>query len=107
MDERFIAVRIKGKGVVVLTACSHAGVVNVMAHARDCFTSRKLYGVIGGFHLSGGNERFIPETVAALRAFELETIAPAHCTGWRAVNALATAFGDAVVPAAVGKLYRF
>jgi len=107
IDERFIAVSVKGKGVVVLTACSHAGVVNVMTHARDCFADETLYGVLGGFHLSGGNERIIPETVAALRAFDLKTIAAAHCTGWRAVNALANAFGDAVAPAAVGKVYRF
>jgi 7,8-dihydropterin-6-yl-methyl-4-(beta-D-ribofuranosyl)aminobenzene 5'-phosphate synthase len=107
IDERFIAVSVKGKGVVVLTACSHAGVVNVMTHARDCFAGETLYGVLGGFHLSGGNERIIPETVAALRAFELKSIAAAHCTGWRAVNALANAFGDAVAPAAVGKVYRF
>jgi 7,8-dihydropterin-6-yl-methyl-4-(beta-D-ribofuranosyl)aminobenzene 5'-phosphate synthase len=107
IDERFIAVSVKGKGVVVLTACSHAGVVNVMTHARDCFVDETLHGVLGGFHLSGGNERIIPETVAALRTFELKTIAPAHCTGWRAVNALANAFGDAVSPAAVGKVYRF
>ena len=107
IDERFIAVSVKGKGVIVLTACSHAGVVNVMTHARDCFAGETLYGVLGGFHLSGGNERIIPETVAALRAFDLNTIAAAHCTGWRAVNALANAFGDAVAPAAVGKVYRF
>jgi len=107
IDERFIAVSVKGKGVIVLTACSHAGVVNVMTHARECFAGETLYGVLGGFHLSGGNERIIPETVAALRPFELKTIAPAHCTGWRAVNALANAFGDAVAPAAVGKVYRF
>jgi hypothetical protein len=72
IDERFIAVSVKGKGVIVLTACSHAGVVNVMTHARDCFAGETLYGVLGGFHLSGGNERIIPETVAALRAFELK-----------------------------------
>jgi len=107
IDERFIAVSVKGKGVIVLTACSHAGVVNVMTHARDCFAGETLYGVLGGFHLSGGNERIIPETVAELRAFELKLIAAAHCTGWRAVNALANAFGDAVAPAAVGKVYRF
>ena len=107
IDERFIAVSVKGKGVVVLTACSHAGVVNVMTHARDCFAGETLHGVLGGFHLSGGNERIIPETVAALRVFELKTIAAAHCTGWRAVNALANAFGEAVAPAAVGKVYRF
>jgi len=107
IDERFIAVSVKGKGVIVLTACSHAGVVNVMTHARECFAGETLYGVLGGFHLSGGNERIIPETVAELRAFELKLIAAAHCTGWRAVNALADAFGDAVAPAAVGKVYRF
>ena len=107
IDERFIAVSVKGKGVIVLTACSHAGVVNVMTHARDCFAGETLYGVLGGFHLSGGNERIIPETVAELRSFELKMIAAAHCTGWRAVNALANAFGDAVAPAAVGKVYRF
>ena len=107
MDERFVAVRVKGKGVIVLTACSHAGVVNVMRHARDCFARRPLHGVIGGLHLAGANERVIPDTVAALRDFELKTIAAAHCTGWRAVNALANAFGDAVVPSSVGKRYRF
>jgi len=107
MDERFVAVRVKDKGVLVFTACSHAGVVNVMTHARDSFAGQALYGVMGGFHLSGGNERVIPETVAALRAFDLKTIAAAHCTGWRAVSALAAAFGEAVVPSAVGKTYRF
>lgn len=107
IDERFVAVNVKDKGVLVFTACSHAGVVNVMTHARDCFAGLPIYGVIGGFHLSGGNERVIPETVAALRAFDLKTIAAAHCTGWRAVSALAAAFGDAVAPSAVGKTYRF
>ena len=48
MDERFVAVQVKDKGAVVLTACSHAGVVNVMTHARDCFASTPLHGVLGG-----------------------------------------------------------
>ena len=107
VDERFVAVNVKDKGAVVFTACSHAGVVNVMTHARECFAGLPLHGVMGGFHLSGGNEKVIPETVAALRAFDLKTIAAAHCTGWRAVSALAAAFGEAVAPSAVGKTYRF
>jgi 7,8-dihydropterin-6-yl-methyl-4-(beta-D-ribofuranosyl)aminobenzene 5'-phosphate synthase len=107
MDERFVAIAVKGKGVLVFTACSHAGVANVLTHARDCFPTLPLFGVMGGFHLSGGNERVIPETVEAMRAFDLKVIAAAHCTGWRAVNALAATFGDAVAPSAVGKIYRF
>ncbi|HEY2865371.1 MAG TPA: MBL fold metallo-hydrolase [Casimicrobiaceae bacterium] len=106
VDERFVAVGVKDRGLFVLTACSHAGVVNVLTHARECFPGRALHGVMGGFHLSGSTERIIPDTVDALRAFDLKAIAPAHCTGWRATSAIASAFGDAVVPSAVGKTFR-
>jgi 7,8-dihydropterin-6-yl-methyl-4-(beta-D-ribofuranosyl)aminobenzene 5'-phosphate synthase len=105
-DERYVAVRIRDKGVLVFTACSHAGVVNVLTDARKRFKGLPLFGVLGGFHLSGSNERIIPETVEAMRRFGLAVIAPAHCTGWRAVSALAAAFGEAVAPSAVGKTYR-
>lgn len=107
MDERYVAVAVEGKGLLVFTACSHAGVVNVLTHARASFPQLPLYGVLGGFHLAGANERVIPDTVEAMRKFDLSVIAAAHCTGWRAVSALASAFGDAVVPSAVGKLFRF
>jgi 7,8-dihydropterin-6-yl-methyl-4-(beta-D-ribofuranosyl)aminobenzene 5'-phosphate synthase len=107
MDERFVAVRVRGKGLIVLTACSHAGVINVLSHAREVFPGVPLHAVLGGFHLAGANEKVIPETVAALADFGLAMIAPAHCTGWRAVGALAAAYGDRVVPSSVGKLYRF
>jgi 7,8-dihydropterin-6-yl-methyl-4-(beta-D-ribofuranosyl)aminobenzene 5'-phosphate synthase len=107
MDERFVAVAVEGKGLIVFTACSHAGVVNVLTHARKCYPALRLYAVLGGFHLAGTNERVIPQTVEAMRGFDLAVIAAAHCTGWRAVGALASAFGEAVVPSAVGKSYRF
>jgi len=106
MDERFLAVDVRGRGIVVFTACSHAGVVNVLQHARDTFLPVPLYAVAGGFHLSAANERIIPETVADLGSFGLTVIAPGHCTGWRATNALVGAFGeDVVTPSAVGKTY--
>jgi 7,8-dihydropterin-6-yl-methyl-4-(beta-D-ribofuranosyl)aminobenzene 5'-phosphate synthase len=108
MDERFLAVAVKGKGVVVFTACSHAGVVNVLTHARDCFPDQKLHCVMGGFHLSGETERLIPETVRDIVEFGLDVIAPGHCTGWRALNRLVQACGeDIVAPLAVGKIFAF
>ncbi|NCY24036.1 MAG: MBL fold metallo-hydrolase [Alphaproteobacteria bacterium] len=106
MDERFLAVRLKGKGLVIFSACSHAGVVNVLHEARRLFPGERLHAVMGGFHLSGENEAIIPQTVRDLGGFGLELIIPAHCTGWRAVNALERAYGEPmVVPAAVGKLF--
>lgn len=109
MDERYVAVHIKGKGIMVFTACSHAGIVNVLESARARFAPLPLYGVMGGFHLSGAaSEAIIPETVAALHDFKLRMMVPGHCTGWRAIHKLVDAFGDScVVPSAVGRRHVF
>lgn len=108
MDERFVVVNVAGKGLVVFTACSHAGVINVLTHAKSCFPDVPIHAVLGGLHLVGQNERIIPETVDALRAFDLAIVAAGHCTGWRAITALANAFGDSqLVPLAVGKRISF
>ncbi|MFN3347471.1 MBL fold metallo-hydrolase [Pseudorhodoplanes sp.] len=108
LDERWLGVHVKGKGLVVLSACSHAGIVNVLHHARQSFPDVPLYAILGGLHLSGANEAVIPQTVADLRQFGLITIAAGHCTGWRAMTALANAFSDGVLaPTAVGKRYSF
>ena len=106
MDERFLAVHVRDKGLVVFSACSHAGIVNVLHHARALFPNVTLHAAMGGFHLAGPTEAIIPETVRDLGGFGLDLIIPAHCSGWRAVNALVRAYGEqVVVPAAVGKLF--
>jgi 7,8-dihydropterin-6-yl-methyl-4-(beta-D-ribofuranosyl)aminobenzene 5'-phosphate synthase len=109
MDERYVAVHVRGKGLIVFSACSHAGVINVLLNARQVFPHIPLYGVLGGLHLSGAAmERLIPDTVAHLKPFELQQIMPAHCTGWRALHALLNEFGESVVtPSAVGSRYTF
>ena len=108
MDERSVAVHVRGKGLVVFSACSHAGIVNVLRFAREQLPDIPILCAMGGFHLSGENEMIIPETVEALRGFDIATIAAGHCTGWRALTALANAFGPGVLaPLAVGKRYVF
>jgi 7,8-dihydropterin-6-yl-methyl-4-(beta-D-ribofuranosyl)aminobenzene 5'-phosphate synthase len=105
MDERFVAVNVRGKGQMVFSACSHAGLINVLTHARSVFPSVPLHGAMGGLHLAGINERVIPQTIADLAKFELKLLAPGHCTGWRALSEMARRFGDELVPSAVGKKY--
>jgi 7,8-dihydropterin-6-yl-methyl-4-(beta-D-ribofuranosyl)aminobenzene 5'-phosphate synthase len=108
IDERFLAVNVAGKGLVVFSACSHAGIVNVLTHARQSFPGVPLHAAMDGLHLSGTNEAVIPQTVDGLRGFDLKTIAAGHCTGWRAMTALANAFGDKILaPTAVGKRFMF
>lgn len=104
-DERFLSVHLRDKGQFIFSSCSHAGLINVLTHARSLFPSVPIYGVMGGLHLSGTTEKIIPDTVASLKEFQLKFLAPAHCTGWRALSALAKVFGDELVPSAVGKHY--
>jgi 7,8-dihydropterin-6-yl-methyl-4-(beta-D-ribofuranosyl)aminobenzene 5'-phosphate synthase len=107
VDERFLAVHVRDKGLVVLSGCSHAGIVNVLYHALAIFPGVPLHAVMGGFHLSGPpSEAIIPETVRDLGHFGLKYVIAGHCTGWRALNALQNALGDQVVtPLAVGRLF--
>jgi 7,8-dihydropterin-6-yl-methyl-4-(beta-D-ribofuranosyl)aminobenzene 5'-phosphate synthase len=109
MDERFLAVHVRDKGLAVFSACSHAGIVNVLSEARARFPGLPLHAVMGGFHLSGAAvEPVIPDTVRDLAGFNPRWIVPCHCTGWRAVHALLNAFGEsAVTPGAVGKRFTF
>jgi 7,8-dihydropterin-6-yl-methyl-4-(beta-D-ribofuranosyl)aminobenzene 5'-phosphate synthase len=109
VDERFLAVHVQGKGLVVFTACSHAGLINTLSAARESFPSIPLYAAVGGFHLAGASiQKIIPDTVRDLAQFDLRWLVPSHCTGWRAVNAMVNAFGEErVVPNAVGKQITF
>jgi 7,8-dihydropterin-6-yl-methyl-4-(beta-D-ribofuranosyl)aminobenzene 5'-phosphate synthase len=108
-DERWMAVNVEGLGAIVFTACSHAGVVNVLLHAQEALAPTPLWGVMGGFHLGGpACEPLIPQTVEDMRQFGLRSIVPGHCTGWRAVHKLVETFGDKiVVPSAVGRRHVF
>ncbi len=109
MDERYLALNVRDKGIMVFTACSHAGLINVLRNARDTFSPTPLYGVMGGFHLAGKTfEAIIPETVRDLEDFDLNVIVPGHCTGWRAVHRMVDTFGESVVlPSAVGRRHQY
>lgn len=109
MDERYLAAHVHGLGLVVFSACSHAGIVNVLREARRSFPDVPLHAALGGLHLSGARiEPIIAATVADLANFGLARIVPAHCSGWRAVQALVQAFGEPTVqPSAVGRQFRF
>jgi 7,8-dihydropterin-6-yl-methyl-4-(beta-D-ribofuranosyl)aminobenzene 5'-phosphate synthase len=108
MDERYLAVNVRDKGIIVFSACSHAGIINVLRDLRGRFSTR-VYGAFGGLHLVGeAMEKVIPDTIANLRDFDLKLLVPAHCSGWRALHALLNTFGESVVsPSAVGNRYRF
>jgi 7,8-dihydropterin-6-yl-methyl-4-(beta-D-ribofuranosyl)aminobenzene 5'-phosphate synthase len=108
LDERFLAARVRGRGVSVLSSCSHAGVVNAALGALGAFGGEPIDVILGGLHLAGGGmEPRIEATVHDLvHRVKPRVVAPGHCTGWRAKAALARAFAPgSYAPSVVGSLY--
>jgi 7,8-dihydropterin-6-yl-methyl-4-(beta-D-ribofuranosyl)aminobenzene 5'-phosphate synthase len=106
-DDQAAIVNVAGKGLVILTGCGHAGVVNILHHARRITGIERVYAVIGGFHLTGkAFEPIIESTVEAVAELDPAVIVPAHCTGWKAQLALARRLPDAYSPNAVGAVFE-
>jgi 7,8-dihydropterin-6-yl-methyl-4-(beta-D-ribofuranosyl)aminobenzene 5'-phosphate synthase len=104
-EERFLLATVRERGTTVLSACSHAGIVNVGLEARRLVPDVSLDLLLGGYHLAGAAvEDRIEATVADLAKLVAPRIAaPGHCTGWRALGALAQASADVLVaPSVVG-----
>lgn len=103
LDDQALIVNIRDKGLLVITGCGHAGVVNICRYARRLTKDRPLHAIIGGFHLNGPLfEPLIPQVLEDLDALQPRVIVPAHCTGWRAQHAMAARFGEAFIPNSVG-----
>jgi 7,8-dihydropterin-6-yl-methyl-4-(beta-D-ribofuranosyl)aminobenzene 5'-phosphate synthase len=107
-DDQALVVNVRGRGLVIISGCSHAGVINVLLHARRLTGEARVAGLIGGLHLTGGLfEARIQPTVEALRDARVGRVLPGHCSGWRAVHAIARAMPEAFVPCAVGTTATF
>jgi 7,8-dihydropterin-6-yl-methyl-4-(beta-D-ribofuranosyl)aminobenzene 5'-phosphate synthase len=103
LDDQGIVLKVRDQGLVVITGCGHAGVVNTTRYARALTGEDRLAAVIGGFHLNGPLfEPLIDRVCADLLEMRPSWIVPGHCTGWRAQHAMARAFGQSFVPNCVG-----
>ena len=107
MDDRAIVMNVKGKGLVILSGCAHAGIINTINYARQISGVENVYAVMGGFHLAGKDfEDKIELPIKELVCINPELIVPSHCTGWRAMFAISQALPDAFVWNSVGNLYQ-
>jgi 7,8-dihydropterin-6-yl-methyl-4-(beta-D-ribofuranosyl)aminobenzene 5'-phosphate synthase len=103
LDDQALIINVAGQGLVVLTGCGHAGVVNIVRYASVLTGGEPVHALLGGFHLSGPVfEPLIPRVLDDLAAMGPAVLMPTHCTGWRARHALSARFPDAYVPGTVG-----
>lgn len=107
-DDQGLAVDVKGKGLVVIGGCSHAGIINTVHHAKKVLGQSHVHAVLGGFHLTGPIfEPIISPTIAEMKALKPDIVVPLHCTGWNAINAFSKAMPEQFVLNSVGTTYRF
>ena len=107
-DDQALIMNVKNKGLIILTGCGHAGIVNTIKFAKKVTGIKKIYCVIGGFHLSGQDyEDSIPLTMAELTRVDPQYIVPCHCTGWKATNKIIDTMPEKFIQSSVGSTFYF
>jgi 7,8-dihydropterin-6-yl-methyl-4-(beta-D-ribofuranosyl)aminobenzene 5'-phosphate synthase len=105
VGEQAVVMNAKGKGLVVLSACAHRGIVNTVKHAQKMTGIEKVHAVIGGFHLTGAKPELIGKTVADVKAMRPDYIVPTHCTGFEAITAFAREMPEQFILNTAGTRY--
>ena len=107
-DDQGVAVKVKGKGLVVLSGCAHAGIINTVKHAQKVSHTEKVHAVLGGFHLTGALfEPIIDPTIAEMKSVGPDYVVPMHCTGWKAITRFAEEMPEQFQLNTVGTTYTF
>jgi 7,8-dihydropterin-6-yl-methyl-4-(beta-D-ribofuranosyl)aminobenzene 5'-phosphate synthase len=102
-DDQALVMNLKGKGLVVISGCSHAGIINTVLYAKKLTGIEKVYAVLGGFHLTGSfYEKILAETADQLKDLAPAVVVPMHCTGRKAMELLAREFPSSFVLNSVG-----
>jgi 7,8-dihydropterin-6-yl-methyl-4-(beta-D-ribofuranosyl)aminobenzene 5'-phosphate synthase len=102
LDDGALLMKIRGKGLVIVTGCAHSGIINTIHHAQKLGGNDKIYAVIGGFHLTQGSPQRITKTIQALKEKEIRYLVPLHCTGFEAMASMWQAFPETYVIPSVG-----
>ena len=107
IGEQTMIAHLRGKGLVVVTSCSHRGIVGICRHAARVSGVPKIHAVMGGFHLSGLGEERITFVVDELRRLGVDWIVPQHCTGMEAFMAIGRHLPAEMVVSSVGTTFTF
>jgi 7,8-dihydropterin-6-yl-methyl-4-(beta-D-ribofuranosyl)aminobenzene 5'-phosphate synthase len=101
MPEQAVSIK-SGKGISVITGCSHPGIVKMAEKAKESFPDDRLHLVLGGFHLMDKDKRFIELTAGRLKDMGVEKAAPTHCSGPEAERIFERIFGSDFIPVVIG-----
>jgi 7,8-dihydropterin-6-yl-methyl-4-(beta-D-ribofuranosyl)aminobenzene 5'-phosphate synthase len=96
------------RGLVMLSGCGHAGIINILDYARHTVRDAPVYAAIGGFHLFAADDAKLDWTAAKLHEMNVQNFVGAHCTGLHTVYYLKDKLGlprQACLVGAVGAVF--
>ena len=105
--EHATAYHLKDRGLVVITSCGHAGVVNSVRQAQKVSGVQKVHAIVGGFHLAPAPDEIVAKTVDAFKAIDPDYVIPMHCTGWNTIMAVHQAMPKKLVMPSTGTRVTF
>jgi len=106
-DDGAVVMNLDGRGLVILTGCGHAGLLNTIYNAIELTGERRVHALVGGFHLCGASRARIASTVRDLRRLAPRFVIPSHCSGLTFEAALEQAFPRGFIMDSVGSDYVF
>jgi 7,8-dihydropterin-6-yl-methyl-4-(beta-D-ribofuranosyl)aminobenzene 5'-phosphate synthase len=98
---------VKDRGLVVISSCGHAGIVNTARQAMEVSGVKKLHAALGGFHLFPAPEDYIRKTIAELKDLDADVIIPMHCSGPTMVTLLRSELADRLMTSTTGTEFVF
>jgi 7,8-dihydropterin-6-yl-methyl-4-(beta-D-ribofuranosyl)aminobenzene 5'-phosphate synthase len=98
---------VKDRGLVVISSCGHAGLINSIRQAQAAAGVQKVHAVLGGFHLSPAPEPYIAQTVQALRELDVDHVIPMHCSGANFIRVMQRDLPDRLIMSYTGSRYVF
>ncbi|WP_440945119.1 MBL fold metallo-hydrolase [Methanosarcina sp. T3] len=108
LDDQGLVIKVKDKGLVVISGCAHAGIINTVEYAKKITGTDKVHAVLGGFHLTGRLfDPIIQPTIDEMKRIAPDYVVPMHCTGWKAINRFAEGMPEQFILNSVGTTYVF
>jgi 7,8-dihydropterin-6-yl-methyl-4-(beta-D-ribofuranosyl)aminobenzene 5'-phosphate synthase len=107
-DDQALVVNVRDRGLVVISGCAHAGIINTVAYAKKVTGVERVHAVLGGFHLTGPLfGPVIGPTVEAMKEIGPDAVVPMHCTGWTAITRFMEDMPGRCLLNTVGTTYTF
>jgi 7,8-dihydropterin-6-yl-methyl-4-(beta-D-ribofuranosyl)aminobenzene 5'-phosphate synthase len=99
--------RLGDRGLVVISSCGHAGIINTLRRAQEITNIDKIYALVGGFHLAPAPDDYLAKVMAELKKFDIEHVMPMHCSGQNFIDLAKREIPEKLVLCGTGSTFTF